>query len=258
MTATDQNPTPQPNAEDAKYRISWSLPGSAERNSPAIAEALSPMLTSTSCTSSSRKPLVLEVASGFGHQMHAIACRHPSIQFHPSEADAYPRTRIDSTISSLPNVAKAESLDLLSQNDWTTLVHNISSETSAPLPGEDEGLFDGVIACNLTHIAPWSVTQSLFSHLDPRLGYATQQGYRNILQRDGWIAIYGAFNENGGYTSEGNQKFDAEIKSRNPEFGLRDVQVEMIPVAERHGFVLAKRTEMPAGNLFLIFKLWPD
>lgn len=87
------------------------------------------------------------------------------------------------------------------------------------------------------------------------MGYATQQGYRNILIRDGWIAVYGAFNENGGYTSEGNRKFDEEIKGRNPEFGLRDVQGEVVPLAERHGFELRERIEMPAGNLFLIFRL---
>ncbi|KAJ1028519.1 hypothetical protein NDA16_001685 [Ustilago loliicola] len=249
---TDPATASQPSAQDAKYRTSWSRPGSAERNSLPIAEALSPLLISTS--TSSRKPVVLEVASGFGHQLYAVASRHPSIHFHPSEADTYPRTHIDSLTSNLPNVAKAESLDLLSQNDWTTLVHNVSSETPIAA-GNDEGLFDGVIACNLTHITPWSVTQSLFSHLDPRLGYATQQGYRNVLRRDGWIAIYGAFNQNGKFTSEGNQNFDADMKSRNPEFGLRDVQNEIVPLAERHGFELNERIDMPAGNLFLIFRL---
>ncbi len=60
--------------------------------------------------------------------------------------------------------------------------------------------------------------QSLFSHLDPRVGYVTQQGYRNLLSRQhGWIAIYGAFNENGTFTSPGNEAFDKEIRSRNPD-----------------------------------------
>lgn len=245
-----------PSETEAKYRASWSLPGSAERNSEAIAAALSPLLSSTPSTS--RTPLVLEVASGFGHQIHAIASRHPSHRFVPSEADAYPRTQIDTRNADLTNVAPAEALDLLDQNDWLTLVHNTAAEqeVSSTLAGADESLFDGVIACNLTHIAPWKVTESLFSHLDPRLGYATQQGYRHLVSRShGWIAIYGAFNEHGAFTSEGNKSFDNEIRKRNPEFGLRDVQSELQPLAQRHGYQLAQRIEMPAGNLLLIFRV---
>lgn len=245
---------------DAKYRSSWSAPDSAERNSQPIAEALSPLLSSTSSSSSSssRKPVILEVASGFGQQIHAIASRYPHFQFQPSEADAYPRSQIDALNATLPNVSKAEPLDLLDQNDWLTLVHNTAGTSEAPnsRASEEEGLFAGVLACNLTHIAPWSVTQNLFAHLDPRIGWATQQGYCNLLSRkDGWIALYGAFNENGGFTSEGNEKFDAEIRKRNSEFGLRDVQKEIVPLAASHGYELRERIEMPAGNLLLIFRV---
>ncbi|KAJ9478096.1 hypothetical protein PHBOTO_001665 [Pseudozyma hubeiensis] len=235
---------------NSKYRSSWSLPGSAERNAQPIAEALSTLLSSSS--SSNRKPIILEVASGFGHQVHALASTYPHCHFHPSEADDYPRSQIDSLTSSLPNVGKAESLDLVSQNDWLTLVHNASGESDRR---EQDGLFDGVVACNLTHIVPWNVTESLFSHLDPRVGYVTQQGYRNLLSRDGWIAIYGAFNEGGKFTSEGNERFDAEIRKRDERFGLRDAQNELVPLAYRHGYELLERIEMPAGNLFLIFRL---
>ncbi|CBQ72048.1 conserved hypothetical protein [Sporisorium reilianum SRZ2] len=242
-------------APSSKYRSSWSLPGSAERNLQPIADALSPLLSPAATSSSARKPVILEVASGFGHQIHAIASTYPHCRFHPSEADAHLRGEIDTRAAGLPNVAKAESLDLLSQSDWRALVHNVSGEAAPPSSAKDQGLFDRVIACNLVHTAPWSVTESLFSHLDPRVSYVTQQGYRNLLsRRNGWIAIYGAFNENGAFTSEGNAKFDADIRSRNPEFGLRDIQNELVPLAERHGYELTDRIEMPAGNLFLIFR----
>ncbi|EST07774.1 Protein of unknown function DUF938 [Kalmanozyma brasiliensis GHG001] len=238
-----------PSETDAKYRSSWSRPGSAERNAQPIADALSSLLPSPS--SSKRKTTILEVASGFGQQIRAIATTYPSVQLHPSEADAYPRHQIDTLTSNLPNVGKAETLDLVDQNDWLTLAHNISGESAST----EEGLFDGVLACNLTHIVPWRVTESLFSHLDPRVGYVTQQGYRNLLSRDGWIAIYGAFNENGECTSEGNRNFDKEIRERDAEFGLRDVQTEIVPLAWRHGFELKERIEMPAGNLMLVFRM---
>ena len=247
------DPTPSEAAAGAKYGNSWSRSGSAERNSQPIASALAPLLSTSS--SASRAPVILEVASGFGHQISAIAQQYPRCRFQPSEADAYPRSQIDKLCSSLPNVAKAEALDVLEQNDWTTLVHNISGEAT-PGASEDEGLFDGLIVCNFTHITPWKVTENLFRNLDPRLGYVTQQGYRSVLSRTrGWVAIYGAFNENGEYTSEGNRKFDEDVRQRNAEWGLRDVQGELVPLAERHGYELTDRIEMPAGNLFLIFRV---
>ncbi|SPO23343.1 uncharacterized protein UTRI_02021 [Ustilago trichophora] len=249
---TDINHAPSSMDQDAKYRTSWSLPGSAERNSQPIAEALSPLLSSISSTPTHR-PVILEVASGFGLQISAIASRYPHCQFQPSEADAYPRSQIDSCTADLPNVGKAEALDLLDQNDWLTLVHNVSGENDTV--SAEEGLFDGVLACNLTHIAPWKVTESLFGHLDPRVGYVTQQGYRSLLSKNGWIAIYGAFNENGKFTSEGNKRFDEEIRGRNKEFGLRDIQGELVPLAGRHGYELTERIEMPAGNLLLVFRV---
>ncbi|SNX83043.1 uncharacterized protein MEPE_01749 [Melanopsichium pennsylvanicum] len=255
--ASESSPT-SPEAAQAKYGQSWSLPGSAQRNAPAIAEALAPLLSLVpSASSPLRTPVILEVASGFGHQIHAIASKYTHYQFQPSEADAYPRIQIDANNDELTNVSRAEALDLLDQNDWLTLVHNVSGETVGDVKGcEDEGLFAGVIACNLTHVAPWKVTESLFSHLDPRVGYVTQQGYCNLVDRKrGWIAIYGAFNENASFTSEANRKFDKAIRSRNSEFGLRDVQSELLPLAYRHGYELTDRIEMPAGNLLLIFKV---
>ncbi|PWY98431.1 hypothetical protein BCV70DRAFT_201745 [Testicularia cyperi] len=276
---------------EAKYRSSWSLPGSAERNSEAIAQALASMLESAAIGSGSRegkkgrkhRPTILEVASGFGHQICAVAAspEGSKCRFQPTEADRYLCDQIDaraasssvsaSTISKgegdeqsqdksrskTSNVRKAELLDLLDQNDWLALAHNVSAELDlGDEDGEGCGIFDGVLVCNLTHVAPWSVTESLFSHLDPRLSYMTNQGTRSLLDpKTGWIAIYGAFNQHGRFTSEGNQKFDHDIRSRNPEFGLRDIQAQLEPLAHRHGYQLHQQIEMPAGNLLLVFRV---
>lgn len=117
MTTSTSNP-------DSKYRSSWSLPGSAERNSQPIARALSPLLSpaaTSSSSSSSRKPVILEVASGFGHQIHAVASEYPHCRFHPSEADAYLRDEINTRTAGLPNVVKAESLvKVTGEHSYTT------------------------------------------------------------------------------------------------------------------------------------------
>lgn len=234
---------------------SWSAPGSAERNAGPIAEALAPYLGSFSAP----KPVILEVASGFGRQICAVAASAPNCTLQPTEADKVLCGEIDKATSSVNNILSAETLDVTDQGDWLALVHNVSSslEKSAT-PGSEtvDALFHGVLACNLTHIAPWNVTQNLFSHLDPRLTYITNRGQASLLSpTEGWIALYGPFNENGTFTSPSNQKFDEDIRARNPEYGLRDVQSQIVPLAQTHGYRLAQRIEMPAGNLMLIFTL---
>jgi hypothetical protein len=44
-------------------------------------------------------------------------------------------------------------------------------------------------------------------------------------------------------------QFDANLRTRNPEFGLRDLQRELEPLAQQHGMRLKERIEMPAGNV---------
>lgn len=240
---------------DEKLPNSWSAPGSAQRNAGPITEALTPYLSSFTVP----KPVILEVASGFGRQIRAVAASAPHCVFQPSELDKDLCAEVNKSTSSLENVLSAETLDVTDQSDWMALVHNVSAsldKTATPGSDEVDALFHGVLACNLTHIAPWKVTQNLFSHLDPRLTYITNKGQCSLLSpTQGWIALYGAFNENGTFTSPGNKQFDADIRARNPEYGLRDIQSEILPLAQTHGYRLAQRIEMPAGNLLLLFTL---
>ncbi|KAN0064034.1 hypothetical protein ACQY0O_003640 [Thecaphora frezii] len=239
--ATTSTPPP-----DAKYPLSWSTAGSSSRNSGPIASALLPLLPS----SSHPRPLILELSSGFGHQLSLLSSQAPHVHFQPTEADEYLCSQIDATCASQPNVRRAKLLDLASQQHWLGIAHALALENVA-----DDGLIDGVVVCNLTHVAPWSVTRSVFAHLDPRMAFGTQKGQRSILKPSGWVAIYGALNEQGQFTSEGNRKFDAEIRNRNPEFGLRDLDSQLVPLANQHGFQLKQKIQMPAGNLLVVFEV---
>ena len=170
-------------AERAKYTSSWSTPGSAVRNAPAISSALSALLPREG-------GVVLEVASGFGEQVARIAADHPWLEFQPTEADSYLCSHIDATCAAagVRNVRRARVLDIAQQHDWLALRDSFSA---AP--------FAGVLACNLTHVAPWSTTQSLLAHLDTRLAVP-------VLQNKAFVAFYGAFNEHGAFTSDANRK----------------------------------------------------
>jgi len=201
-----------PTLADGKYKDTWSLPGSADRNSTPIKDALSPLLQQLSISIKDRKPLILEVASGMGIQISEIAKSNPSIQFQPSDADIYLTSQIDSKVKGVgvENVKKARVLDLLDEENWGELALPTTDANETKLEDDEkekvESIFDGILCCNLTHICPFEVTKSLFAHLDPRVQYENNGGKTLLNQKVGFIAIYGAFNENGGFTGEGNRK----------------------------------------------------
>jgi hypothetical protein len=54
-------------------------------------------------------------------------------------------------------------------------------------------------------------------------------------------------------TAPSNLAFDADLKIRDPEYGLRKVE-DFAAVAEERSFVLHEVREMPANHLMLLFR----
>jgi hypothetical protein len=99
---------------------------------------------------------------------------------------------------------------------------------------------DAIYCANLIHIAPWAC------------GTALMQGAARHLAPQGLLITYGPYLEDGVPTASGNRAFDADLRARNPAWGLRrreDVQAE----AARAGLVLRERVAMPANNLLLVW-----
>ncbi|MBD3813930.1 MAG: DUF938 domain-containing protein, partial [Betaproteobacteria bacterium] len=57
----------------------------------------------------------------------------------------------------------------------------------------------------------------------------------------------------GAETAASNLEFDASLKQRNPEWGLRHL-ADMDVLAARNGFRRSARYEMPANNLTLVWR----
>jgi hypothetical protein len=193
----------------------WSIPA-AERNKDPILGVLARVLP--------RRGLVLEVASGTGQHVMHFANGLPGLAWQPSDPDAELRESINLRIHEerRANVNRPIHLDV-GKLPW-------------PL-----GTADAVLAINLIHVAPWSVTTALF------------EGAKALLSTQGVLFLYGPYRRHGRHTSESNAQFDLDLRTQNPEWGLRDLET-VSDVATGAGFVLAETVEMPANNFSLVFK----
>jgi hypothetical protein len=105
---------------------------------------------------------------------------------------------------------------------------------------EDDAPFDAMISLNMVHIAPW---ESALGHL---------AGAGRLLRPDGVLVFYGPFMLGGIHTAASNAAFDADLKRRNPRWGVRDVD-DLVGEAAPHGLELLELVEMPVNNLSLVF-----
>jgi hypothetical protein len=93
----------------------------------------------------------------------------------------------------------------------------------------------------MVHISPWQATLDLIS------------GAERLLRGDGVLFLYGPYRRYGAHTAPSNEVFDASLRARNPEWGVRDVEA-VADVAASHGFAPEQVVEMPANNLSVIFR----
>ena len=105
---------------------------------------------------------------------------------------------------------------------------------------EDEAPFAAMVSLNMIHIAPW----------ESALGLLTGAG--RLLRPDGILYLYGPFMRSGAHTAPSNAAFDADLKRRNPSWGVRDID-DIVREATPHGLELREVIEMPANNLSLVF-----
>ena len=187
----------------------------AGRNKAPIGHVLSPYLPP--------KAKVLEIASGTGeHAAHMCGLRSDII-WQPTDIDAESRA---------------------SQNAWRTdvptqMLPSLSVDTTAPEWWGGLGDFDVLYCANMIHIAPWEAA----------LGLA--EGAGQLLRGGGVMALYGPFLE-GAKTAQSNLNFDANLKRRNPAWGVRDLSSVKHIFADA-GVGFTAYVEMPAENRLLIF-----
>jgi len=168
--------------------------------------------------------LVLEVASGTGEHIVHFARTFPKLLWQPSDPEPSALRSIEAwrAGSGLPNLLPVVSLDARA-GQW-------------PVAGAD-----AVLAINMVHISPWAATVGLI------------RGARRLLGAGAPLYLYGAYRQAGVETAPSNEAFDASLRARNPEWGLRNLD-EVVSEAEANGFALELVQSMPANNLSVVFR----
>ncbi len=64
------------------------------------------------------------------------------------------------------------------------------------------------------------------------------------MRPGGVLFLYGPYKEGGVHTAPTNEAFDASLRARNPEWGVRDLD-DVKALAARHGLEFVERIAMP-------------
>lgn len=166
--------------------------------------------------------LVLEIASGTGEHVVYFAGQFAALEWQPSDIHPDALASIGAWIaaSGTHNVRKPIELDA-SQADWPI------DEVAA------------VLSINMVHISPW---ESALGLLD---------GAARVLPEGAPLILYGPWFSDAIDTAPSNLAFDADLKARDPRWGVRTVETFAAAALER-GLVLEETRTMAANNLMLL------
>jgi SAM-dependent methyltransferase len=172
---------------------------------------------------------VLEIGSGTGQHVVTFAEQTPDLAWWPSDVDEAHLRSIAAwrAHSHLPNVRPPLRIDV-ADSDW-------SSNPEFGLPPE----LLAILCANVIHISPWRVAEGLVT------------GAARLLRPGARLFLYGPFKRGGQHTADSNAAFDASLRHRNPEWGVRDMK-DVEAAADRVGLKLVETVAMPANNFILV------
>ena len=100
---------------------------------------------------------------------------------------------------------------------------------------------DAVPCINMVHISPWQATEGLI------------RGAARVLPPGGLLFLYGPYRRGGQHTAPSNAAFDADLRRRNPAWGVRDMEAVAALAAEAR-FAAPSVIPIPANNFSLLFR----
>lgn len=168
--------------------------------------------------------LLLEIAAGTGEHAVYLSNAFPHWQWQPTDPDP----------EAIASIAAWRA-----EEGGENLLPPVQLDASAPRWPVERA--DAMLCVNMTHISPRASTEGLFAAAGRLLGKGAP------------LVIYGPFLEADVETTQSNLDFDASLKSRDPQWGLRDL-AWIDEVAEANGLRRTARHAMPANNLTLVYR----
>ena len=167
---------------------------------------------------------LLEIASGTGEHAVYFAAHFPHLTWLPSDVEETALGSIRAWIAEtgVANVREPVRLD--------------ATSASWPVPP-----LQAIFNANMIHIAPPQAQSGLLA------------GAGRHLEAGGRLVLYGPFRIGGVHTAPSNAAFDADLRARDPRFGVRDLEA-VIEEAGSHGLDLEQRLAMPANNQTVVFR----
>lgn len=191
----------------------------AERNKEPILEVLKRVLPASG--------RVLEIASGTGQHAVHFAQALPGLLWQPSDPEGASRASIAAwaAIADLPNLLPVIELDVC-RTPWPVVAA------------------EAIVCINMIHISPPAATQALL------------EGAARILPAGGVLYLYGPYKRGGAHTAPSNAAFDMQLRSQNPQWGVRELE-QVVALAAAEGLAFDEAVEMPANNLSVVFRATP-
>lgn len=173
----------------------------------------------------------MEIGCGSGQHAAALAEAFPDTTWWPTDQDARYRLSAESwrRSASLDNLRQVAALDASDQR-W-------------PLgePDHAPDKLELIYAFNVIHISPWKVAQGIIA------------GAARHLTTSGALVLYGPFMIDGQHTAASNAAFDQSLRSRDPDWGVRNLD-DVKVCARENGLSLEHLIPMPSNNFTVIFR----
>jgi len=171
---------------------------------------------------------VLEIGSGTGQHAVHFAAALSGLHWQPTERAAQlPGLRARIALEGSENLRAPLELEL-ETGPWP-------ADPTAGRP------WDAAFSANTLHIIAVALVERFFA------------GVGATLAPRAHLAVYGPFRYAGRFTTESNAQFDAALKQRDPDSGIRDAEwVQQLAAAQR--FALVADHPMPANNQLLVWQ----
>lgn len=167
---------------------------------------------------------ILEVASGTGEHAVYFGQHFENLTIQPSDPDPDCCRSIAAWTkrAAVTNVLSPQQLDALAKH-W-------------PIDPPS-----AILCINMIHISPWEATIGLF------------RKSATLLESGAPLFLYGPYFQADVEPAQGNLDFERSLKSRNLQWGIRDV-ADVDALAEQTGFTRESLTDMPANNISLVYR----